>query len=300
MSSTENTAVQFFLDYLKFQKRYSLHTMTSYKKDLQDFFSFLESKYGKIALQEINVPLIRTWLADLKQNKIASKSINRKISALKSFFKYQLRQEAITTNPMTTVASLKINKRLPSYIEEREMNTLFEHVEFPATWEGKTNRLLLRIFYETGMRLSELINLKESQIDKGNNSIKVLGKGNKERIIPANKTLLSDISHYITEKNSLLKPMDAGFLLLNEKGKKLQPKYVYLKVKEYLSYVTTNERKSPHILRHSFATHLTNNGADINAVKELLGHSSLAATQIYTHNSIQKLKDIHKNAHPKA
>ena len=294
------TSIQTFLDYLKFQKRYSQHTIISYENDLKDFFDFIEESYGKLPLNEISATLIRTWLADLKRNKIASKSINRKISTLKSFFKYQLRKETIIVSPMTTIASLKVSKRLPSFIEEKDIDTLFKYVEFPDTWEGKTNRLLLQIFYQTGMRLSELINLKELQIDRSNNNIKVLGKGNKERIIPVNNELLNDILHYNSEKEISIENPDREYVLINGKGKQLQPRYVYNKVKEYLSHVTTNERKSPHILRHSFATHLTNNGADINAVKELLGHSSLAATQIYTHNSIEKLKDIHKKSHPKS
>ena len=294
------TSVTIFLDYLKFQKRYSQHTIISYENDLADFLDFIEANYGNIALTEISTTLIRTWLANLKQDKLASKSINRKISTLKSFFKYQLRKETISVSPMTNIASLKVSKRLPSFIEEKDMDTLFQHVEFPDTWEGKTDRLLLQILYQTGMRLSELINLKESQIDKGYSNLKVLGKRNKERIIPINNLLLYPILEYIKSKRDNVEVFDTEYLLISEKGKKLQPKYVYNKVKQYLGYVTTNERKSPHILRHSFATHLTNNGADINAVKELLGHSSLAATQIYTHNSIEKLKDIHKKAHPKS
>ena len=294
------TSIQTFLDYLKFQKRYSQYTIISYENDLKDFFDFIETNYGQLSLTEISTTLIRSWLANLKHNKIVPKSINRKISTLKSFFKYQLRKETISVSPMATIVSLKVNKRLPSFIEEKEMTTLFKDVEFPDTWEGKTNRLMLQIFYQTGMRLSELINLKESQIDKGYSNLKVLGKRNKERIIPINNVLLYQILEYINAKRNNIQIFDAEYLLISEKGKKLQPKYVYSKVKQYLGYVTTNERKSPHILRHSFATHLTNNGADINAVKDLLGHSSLAATQIYTHNSIEKLKDIHKKTHPKS
>lgn len=294
------TPVQVFLDYLKFQKRYSQHTIIAYENDLIDFFDFIDTKYGKLSLEEITATLIRSWLADLKLNRIESKSINRKISTLKSFFKYQLRKEIIAVSPMVTVVSLKVSKRLPSFIEEKEINTLFKHVEFPDTWEGKTNRLLMQIFYQTGMRLSELINLKESQIDKSNSNIKVLGKGNKERIIPVNKELLNNVFSYLTDKKTKEVNINTEYLFINAKGKKLYPKYVYNVVRKYLGDVTTNQRKSPHILRHSFATHLTNNGADINAVKELLGHSSLAATQIYTHNSIEKLKDIHKRSHPKS
>jgi integrase/recombinase XerC len=292
--------VTIFLDYLKFQKRYSQHTIISYQNDLTDFFDFIETDYGNLSINEISTTLIRTWLANLKKDKIGSKSINRKISTLKSFFKYQLRKETISVSPMANIVSLKVSKRLPSFIEEKDMDTLFQHVEFPDTWEGKTDRLLLQIFYQTGMRLSELINLKEAQIDKGYSNLKVLGKRNKERIIPINNLLLYPILEYIKSKRDNVEVFDTEYLLISEKGKKLQPKYVYNKVKQYLGYVTTNERKSPHILRHSFATHLTNNGADINAVKELLGHSSLAATQIYTHNSIEKLKEIYKKAHPKS
>jgi integrase/recombinase XerC len=293
-------AIQGFLDYLKFQKRYSQHTITSYSNDLADFFDFLQRQYGDLSLPEISSAIIRSWLAYLKQGKMASRSINRKISSLRSFFKYQLRKEIIPVNPLSAITALKTSKRLPSYIEENELHNLFDHVEFPDTWEGKTNRLFLQVFYQTGMRSSELINLKESQIDPANNSIKVVGKGNKERVIPVNSALQDEIRSYINEKRSLPAYIDAQYLFVNEKGKKLQPRYVYGKVKEYLGYVTTNERKGPHVLRHSFATHLTNNGADINAVKELLGHSSLAATQIYTHNSIEKLKDIHRKSHPKS
>jgi integrase/recombinase XerC len=300
MPVSETSAIQTFLDHLKFQKRYSQHTITSYENDLSIFLDFIIIQYGLLPLTEITPAIVRTWLASLKQDGIASKSINRKISALKSFFKYQLRIQTIQFSPMTTIVSLKVSKRLPSFIEQKDISTLFKHVEFPETWEGSTNRLLLQIFYQTGIRLSELINLKVSQVDKSNSNIKVLGKGNKERVIPVNGELLNDMLKYIAGKARDIEHPDTTYLLVNSKGKKLYPKYVYIVVHKYLQKVTTNERKSPHILRHSFATHLTNNGADINAVKELLGHSSLASTQIYTHNTIEKLKEIHKRAHPKS
>lgn len=299
MSSTFGFFTQPFIDYLKFQKRYSAHTIISYSTDLKDFFDFTQLNYGKISLNEINPSIIRTWLASLKQDKISSKSINRKISTLRSFFKYQLKMQIIDVSPVTTIVSLKVNKRLPSFIEQNEIKTLLQHVEFPNTWDGKTNHLLIQLFYETGIRLSELINLKQSQIDKSNCNIKVLGKGNKERVIPINPGLLKKLTDYANEKNSL-ENYDPAFLLVNSKGKKLYAKSVYNSVNQYLNLVTTSIKKSPHILRHSFATHLMNNGADINAVKELLGHSSLAATQIYTHNTIDKLKEIHRKAHPKS
>jgi integrase/recombinase XerC len=289
-----------FLNYLTFQKRYSRHTIISYQNDLTGFFDFVVLQYNSLNLPDISASVVRSWLASLKGDKIASKTINRKISTLKSFFKYQLKMNKIEVSPMAAIAALKISRRLPSFVEQKDINTLFNYIEFPETWEGKTNQLLLMIFYQTGIRLSELINLKESQVDKGNSSIKVLGKGNKERVIPVNNELLRQIDDYISEKKIFFEESKNILLLVNKKGKKLYPKYVYNVVRKYLGNVSTNERKSPHVLRHSFATHLTNNGADINAIKELLGHASLASTQIYTHNSIDKLKEVHKLAHPKS
>ena len=299
MSASEPLTIQTFLDYLKFQKRYSEHTLTGYETDLTDFFDFLQFQYDTAAILTISPAMVRSWLASLKEKGITSKSINRKISSLKSFFKFQLRESSIDVSPMTTIVSLKVNKRLPSYIEEKDIATLFKYVEFPETWVGKTDRLLLMIFYHTGIRLSELVNLKTAQVDRSNSNIKVLGKGNKERVIPVSNMLLDQLFVYIKDKITI-ENADMEYILVNAKGKKLYTRQVYDVVRKYLSLVTTNDRKSPHILRHSFATHLTNNGADINAVKELLGHSSLASTQMYTHNSIEKLKDIHKKAHPKA
>jgi integrase/recombinase XerC len=292
--------VQSFLDYLKYQKRYSQHTIISYQNDLIDFFDFISLNYGELSLPEIKPALVRSWLASLKEKNIASKSVNRKISSLKSFFKFQLRNKAIIASPMTTIVSLKVSKRLPSFIEQKDTATLFKYIDFPDTWKGKTDHLLLKVFYQTGIRLTELINLKKGQVDASNSTIKVLGKGNKERIIPVNNDLINDILLYISEKKENIEDADQPYIFSGNKGRKLYPKYVYNTVKLYLNTVTTNDRKSPHVLRHSFATHLINNGADINAVKELLGHSSLASTQIYTHNSIEKLKDIHKKAHPKS
>jgi integrase/recombinase XerC len=242
---------------------------------------------------------VRTWLAELKSvEDISAKSLNRKISSLKSFFKYQLKMGVIQQTPMTTVVSPKIGKRLPVFVEEKNIHTLLTHVEFTDDWKGKTEKLVIELFYATGMRLSELIHLKESQIDNAYQQIKVLGKGNKERIIPISSTLITALQLYISQKSTeqKIEPL----LFVTDKGKPLQPRTVYGFVKQYLSLVTTVQKKSPHILRHSFATHLMNNGADLNAVKELLGHSSLAATQVYTHNTIEKLKDVYKKAHPKA
>jgi len=300
MQLREDYPINEFLNYLTFQKRYSRHTILSYKNDLTSFFDFAATQYNSKNISDINASMIRSWLASLKEVKIASKTVNRKISSLKSFFKYQLKLGKIEVSPMASILSLKISKRLPSFIEQKDINTLFNYVEFPETWEGKTERLLLAIFYYTGIRLSELINIKDLHVDKSNSTLKVLGKGNKERIIPINNQFINEVNYYILQKKVYFPQASNGFLLINKKGKKLYPKYVYNVVKKYLGSVSTNERKSPHVLRHTFATHLTNNGADINAIKELLGHSSLASTQIYTHNSIEKLKEVHRQAHPKS
>ncbi len=292
--------IQTFLDYLKFQKRYSPHTILSYQNDLTDFFDFIELQFGAILLAEINASFVRSWLAGLKEKGMESKSINRKISTLKSFFKYQLKQELLQDSPMSTILSAKVKKRLPQFVAETDISTLFNYVEFPYDWSGKTDRLIFQLLYNTGIRQAELMNLKEAHTDKGNSTIKVLGKGNKERILPVNIELSQLIQKYIADKRIAFELADTEILLVNKKGKKLYPKYIYNVVRKYLSAVTTIDKKSPHVLRHTFATHLMNNGADINAVKELLGHSSLAATQIYTHNTIEKLKEVHNKAHPKA
>lgn len=290
--------LQSFLDYLRFQKRYSQHTIIAYKKDLEDFFLFLVNDFDSPHLNNISSAMIRTWLAHLKEEDKTAKSINRKISTLKSFFKFLLKENVVDATPMTTIISPKLNKRLPVYVEEKDLKTLFEHVEFPHDYSGTTEKLIIELFYNTGFRVSELVSLKVSQVDFSNHYIKVLGKGNKERIIPVQQELLNHLKNYIKNKPDEIQNIDLVFT--SEKGKKLYAKQVYNIVKKYLSLVTTVKKKSPHILRHSFATHLTNNGADLNAVKELLGHSSLAATQVYTHNSIEKLKEVFRKAHPKA
>jgi len=300
MEKTQTINIQAFLNYLKYQKRYSQHTIISYENDLSSFFNFLEFQFNENKLANIKSTFVRSWLADLKSANISSKTINRKISALKTFFKFQLKQGEIDVSPMATIVSPKQNKRLPEFVDKKDINTLFELVEFPDDWSGKTNRLVLQLLYNTGIRQSELIGLKENQIDFSKDTIKVLGKGSKERIIPISKELVVEIKSYLKEKKQQIQSPDRDFLLVRFNGKKLYAKWVYNAVKSYLSLVTTINKKSPHILRHTFATHLSNNGAELNAIKELLGHSSLAATQIYTHNTIEKLKDVYKKAHPKA
>ena len=297
---TAHPIIQPFLDYLKFEKRFSQHTIVSYQTDLVAFFDYMQLTYNGVELQELAHTYIRSWLANLKDGGMTAKSINRKISTLRSFFKYQIKLGVIVQTPMTKINAPKNEKRLPRFVAKKDVDTLLNHVEFSDDWKGITNRLIFLIFYNTGMRLSELINLKEGTIDFYNHSIKVLGKGNKERIIPMSNQLAQELKKYLLTKKERTIKSEPDVLLVGEKGKKLAPRSVYSIVKYYLGLVSTVEKKSPHILRHSFATHLTNNGADLNAIKELLGHSSLAATQIYTHNTIEKLKNIYKQAHPKA
>lgn len=300
MPISEIYPIQDFLNYFSFQKRYSKHTITSYQTDLRAFFDFVVMEYHAENVKEISTTMVRTWLAALKEKKEASRTINRKISSLKSFFKYQLKLSRVDVNPVSSITSLKLSRKLPVFIEEKDVEKIFEDQRVPGSWEDKLQYLIFALLYQTGIRLSELISLEENHVDKSSSVIKVLGKGNKERLIPVNNQLLHDIDDFIAEKRKLFPDKDNKMLLVNKKGKSLYPKYVYNIVRVKLSLVSTVQRKSPHVMRHSFATHLTNHGAQINAIKELLGHSSLAATQIYTHNSIEKLKEIHKLAHPKS
>lgn len=298
MPITDYPQIAPFLEYLQFEKRYSKHTIVAYQTDLEQFFQYLVNQFDNPALDQIAAMFIRSWLASVKENEISAKSINRKISTLKSFFKYQLKTGLIKSSPMGVIISPKTKKRLPVFVSEKDVHTLFEHVEFPDSWEGRTQRLVLLLFYQTGMRLSELIQLKETQIDASLKQVKVLGKGNKERIIPIDAALVKELESHQLDRPT--KSATIKTVFTTAKGKPLQPRAVYAFVKKYLGQVTTVQKKSPHILRHSFATHLMNNGADLNAVKELLGHSSLAATQVYTHNTIEKLKEVFNKAHPKA
>ncbi len=300
MPELTQTSIQSFLDYLKFQKRYSPHTIRSYQDDLIQFFDYLELQFGKVLPAEISHNYIRSWLASMKEKSITSKTINRKISTLKSFFKYLIKTGVIENTPMSKVIAPKNSKRLPGFIKVEDAGKLIDSLKNTGDWKSLNTKMLVTLFYNTGMRLSELINLKEGQIDFGKKQIKVLGKGNKERIIPVSPEIIKIIKDYIQNKKKEFEN-SADTLLVTEKGKKMYSKYPYLLVKMFLTKeIKTLDKKSPHILRHSFATHLSNNGADLNAIKELLGHASLAATQVYTHNTIEKLKDVYKKAHPKA
>jgi integrase/recombinase XerC len=295
---TRYTPLNAFLAYLQFEKRYSIHTITAYSNDLIQFFDFIETQYEGMAFTQLTGTMVRSWLASMKEVEMTGKTLNRKISSLKSFFKYQIQQGHLVKSPMETVISPKISKRLPVFVAENDMEQLLLNLSFAEGWKGFTEKMVIQLFYATGMRLSELIQCKENQLDISKRVIKVVGKGNKERILPISPELATALKKYIAEKPS--EAIGNSHLFVTEKGKALQPRAVYTFVKFHLSQVTTLQKKSPHVLRHSFATHLMNNGADLNAVKELLGHSSLAATQVYTHNTIEKLKEVFSKAHPKA
>ena len=286
--------IENFLNYLKFEKRYSDHTLVAYKTDLNQFISFILLEFEIENLKEVSHSIIRSWIANLLDSGISSRSVNRKITTLKSLFKFLLMEDFITENPTQKIVSPKNTKKLPIFLEESKMEDLFKEINFPETFEGKRDKLILDVFYMTGIRLIELINLNVSDIDFQNSTLKVIGKRNKERIIPLPPILLDKLKKF-SENNNI-----NNTFFVNSEGGKLTPKKVYVIVNKYLSMVSSLEKKSPHVLRHTFATHMLNNGADINAIKEILGHSNLSATQVYTHNTIARLKSIYKQAHPRA
>ncbi|MBT3418330.1 MAG: tyrosine-type recombinase/integrase [Flavobacteriales bacterium] len=283
-----------FLQYLEFEKRYSKHTLISYGTDLSQFSSFLKLEFEIENIKEVSHQIIRSWISSLLESGISSRTVNRKITTLKSFFKYLMQEDVISENPTRKIISPKNSKKLPVFVEKSKMDILLNEIEFPEGFEGERDKLIIDIFYMTGVRLSELINIKISDIDFSNSQMKVLGKRKKERMIPLTNTLLNQIKIFSQKKSINL------LLFTNFEGLTLSPKQVYNLVNKYIGMVTSLDKKSPHILRHTFATHMLNNGADINAIKEILGHSNLSATQIYTHNTIDRLKTIYKQAHPRA
>ena len=300
MRDQYSTAVRSFLDYLKFEKRYSAHTIISYETDLRSFVDYLGREFDAPGLPDITHNIIRSWLAALKADQLTSRSINRKISTLRSFFKYHLKRGAITRMPTANLIAPKTSKRLPVFVKEEDTKQLLSTLSIATEdWKTLNARMLISLFYATGMRLSELIGLREKQLDKSRLQVRVLGKGNKERIIPVSREVFSMIDEYREQKKKTFESTDET-LLVTEKGKKLYPKYAWLLVNKHLAEASSLSKRSPHVMRHTFATHLMNNGAELNAVKELLGHASLAATQVYTHNTIEKLKDVYKKAHPKS
>ena len=292
--------VDTFLSYLQYEKRYSPHTITAYTGDIEQFISFLQEFGGIENINEVQHWQIRSWVVDLLGQDVSPRTVNRKLSALKTYFKFLLKRGYLQHNPMLKVVAPKIGKRLPAYIQAREVEALFSQIKFGDDYEGQRDKVLLELLYTTGMRRAELIGLRSDRIDLKQRQLKVLGKGNKERLIPFGPALASSLEKFMNIRRDIFPDSPHPNLLLTAKGKKLYPKAVYNIVRGYLSLVSTVEQRSPHTLRHSFATHLSNNGADLNAIKALLGHSSLAATQVYTHNSIEKLKQVYQQAHPKA
>jgi integrase/recombinase XerC len=289
-----------FFKYLTFEKRYSPHTLTSYRTDLGQFATYLAQTYGLADPAEADHTLIRSWIVTLLQQKMEARSVNRKIACLRSYYKFLHRTGRIPQNPMLRVTAPKSGKKLPAFLPAETLQRLFEQIEFPDIFEGWRDKLALELLYGTGMRLSELIGLQENSIDLNRKTIKVLGKGGKERILPLHASLETCLQTYLKFKALQFPDNQPAVLLVTAKMQPLYPKLVYRIVKNYTGMVTTSQHRNPHVLRHSFATHLLEKGADLNAIKELLGHSSLAATQVYTHNSIEKLKSVFEKAHPKA
>jgi len=283
-----------FLSYLKNEKRYSPLTISAYSTDLTQFYNFIKAQYDLTRIEEVTHGFIRSWIVDMIDAGITTRSVNRKITTLKSYYKFLLREGIVKKNPMLKILPPKTSKKLPVFVEKSSMDELLDTVDFDEGGKGRRDKLIILLLYSTGIRLSELINLKVSDIDFNQGTLKILGKGNKERILPFSDNLKNEIKQYLDQ----VCPIE--WLFLTDKGKKLYAKLVYRLVNSYLRKVTTISKKSPHVLRHTFATHMLNNGADLNAIKEFLGHVSLSATQVYTHNTIKKLTNIYKQAHPKA
>lgn len=300
MSITLQDQLPAFLEYLQFEKRYSRHTIVSYETDLTQLKDYLAVSMDNMGLNEVSTLILRSWLAGMKDAGMDTRSINRKISAVKSFYRFLLRKELVQRNPAALLRLMKTSKRLPAFLDETDTGALMQEGRGDEGWKGYTRQVILEVLYACGLRVSELVSLREKHVDTGLRQIKVLGKGNKERVIPIKAELADLLGQYMAEKRKQLEQPDLTFLLVTEKGQKLYAKYVYREVNEELMAFRNVTKKSPHLMRHTFATQLANNGADLNAIKSLLGHSSLAATQVYTHNTIDKLKDIHKKAHPKA
>lgn len=287
-----------FSDYLRVEKRYSAHTLLAYETDLNQFATYLKEVYEVESMGEVRPSFVRSWLVKLMEEGITARSVNRKITALKSFYKFAIRKGHIQNNPLLKVSSPKSSRRLPEYVEADKLDLLLDNTEFPDSFDGRRDHLIIELFYGTGIRLSELLGLQKDDIQIGRHQIRVTGKRNKQRIIPLFAELESKIAQYLTERKSI--QAEGTHVFVFENGNELYPMYVYRLVNKYLSMVSTRKKKSPHVLRHSFATEMLNKGADLNAIKELLGHANLSATQVYTHNTIEKLKKAYNLAHPRA
>tara|TARA_R100000306_G_scaffold6864_4_gene9182 strand:- start:434 stop:1324 length:891 start_codon:yes stop_codon:yes gene_type:complete len=288
-----------FIDYLSLEKKYSPHTVTAYKKDLESFLEFALAEFEYTEIATVNYSVIRSWIIALVNNGVSNRSVNRKISSLKTYYKFLLKTKQIEVSPLVKHKALKTSKKVQVPFSEKEINEVLELLQQAEGFEGVRNKLIVELFYTTGMRRAELVNLKLSSVFETLKTIKVLGKRNKERIIPLLPTVYNTIKEYKAERSKLEEIEDRDYLLLTKKGVKIYETLVYRVINSYFSTASEKVKKSPHILRHSFATHLLNEGADLNAVKELLGHSSLASTQVYTHSSIARLKEVYQNSHPR-
>ncbi|MFC2175936.1 tyrosine-type recombinase/integrase [Bacteroidota bacterium] len=290
--------VEGFKDYIQKERRFSAHTLLAYSKDLDQFFNHLETNLEIDSLPEVSHHDVRSWIISiLEDENLQPSTVNRKVSCLRSFYKYLVRNEVVTKDPMSRISSLKTGKRLPLFIEQSQMENLLDGLEFGEGFKGIRDRLIIELLYCTGMRRAELVGLKTANVNFSKQEIKVLGKRNKERIVPFSPDLMTLIQSYLSSKQAECNQI---YLLVGDNGNQMTEGFVYRKVNKYLRLVTTIEKKSPHILRHTFATHMLNNGADLNAIKEILGHANLSATQVYTHNTIEKLTKIYKQAHPRA
>ncbi len=288
-----------FLKFLTYERRYSVHTIEAYKNDLGQFGGYLIQQFNELPEKATSVQ-IRSWLSGLMQAKISPRTLTRKISSLRAFYTFVENQNLLDYNPMDKVSVPKVPRNLTVYVSQENLATLFDDFEFADDYKGIRDRLILEMFYCTGMRLSELTGLRHGDFSVHSHQIKVRGKGNKERIIPMVDSLKSTYNRYKAEQEKYFSCLPTDYLFVSDKGKKMYPKLVYRVVNFYLSCIATVSKRSPHVLRHSFATHMLNNGADINAIKDLLGHSSLSATEVYTHNTVEKIKSVYKQAHPKA
>lgn len=292
-------AFEDFSDYLQLEKHYSPHTVKAYVRDLSSFLQFANETYDYPQIKDVHYGIVRTWIVSLVDSGVSNRSINRKMSSLKTYYKFLLKTEQIQENPMAKHRSLKTSKKVQVPFSEKEIQEVIERLSEEKGFEGLRNRLIVELFYATGMRRAELVHLKVSDVSLSKGVVKVLGKRNKERVIPLLPSIQETIKQYMEERERLDSIVDAAYLLLSKKGVKIYETFVYRIINSYFSEASEKVKRSPHILRHSFATHLLNEGADINAVKELLGHASLASTQVYTHNSIAQLKQVYKNAHPR-
>lgn len=288
-----------FLEYLRVEKNFSVHTITSYRTDLQQFTSFFQSAYPGLTEITVERDIIRDWILRLYEQGITAKTINRKLASLRSFYRFLRLKGLVAASPVQQIRSLKTPKRLPVTVSERELEHLFTEIAFVDDFVGSRDRLILELFYATGIRLSELIHIKDIDMDMIDLQLKVKGKRNKERMIPLLPGLKVLVDAYLRHRKATVNGVEETYFFSTNKGKKLYPKLVYGLVNNYLSKVSGVEQKSPHVLRHAFATHMLNKGADLNAIKEILGHTSLSATQVYTHNSAEKLKKIYNKAHPR-